>query len=107
MDRFHFDANITAQDAADSYLPAFESCVVRGGASSIMCSYNAVNGVPSCANHELLTDIARNKWNFDGYITSDCGAVNNVYDSHHFTSTPEEAVKSVFSAGMDIECGKI
>jgi len=43
-----------------------------------MCSYNAVNGIPTCANEETLTLLARVIWGFNGYITGDCGAVGNV-----------------------------
>jgi len=106
-DRHHFNANVTAQDMADTYLPAFESCIAqdRGAASCIMCSYNEVNGVPSCANRELLTTLARDTWGFEGYIASDCGAVEDVYDTHHYASTPEQAVAETLDAGMDLECG--
>ena len=45
----------------------------------IMCSYNAVNGVPMCANALYLNDTLRNSWKFDGYVTSDCDAVGDVY----------------------------
>ena len=44
-------------------------------------------------------------WNFDGYITSDCDADADVYRSHHFTKTPEDAVRDVLRAGTDIDCG--
>jgi beta-D-xylosidase 4 len=64
-----------------------------------MCSYNAVNGVPSCANNWLLTDVARGEWGFDGYITSDCDADANVFDPHRYTRTPEETVQAVLRAG--------
>ena len=64
--RYHFDANVTAQDLADSYLPPFQACVEKGNVSSLMCSYNAVNGVPSCANDWLLQTMARESWGFDG-----------------------------------------
>ena len=37
-----------------------------------MCSYNAINGVPSCANRELLGDLLRGEWNFTGFVVSDC-----------------------------------
>ena len=40
-----------------------------------MCSYNALNGVPSCANHWLLNETLRGAWNFGGYVSSDSGAV--------------------------------
>jgi xylan 1,4-beta-xylosidase len=89
----------------DTYLPAFESCVRRGRASGIMCSYNAVNGVPSCADKMLLEKTARQKWGFEGYITSDCGAVSCVQNTHHYTNTTSGTCKAVLDAGMDIDCG--
>lgn len=79
------------QDYADSYLPAFRACVERGKASSIMCSYNSINGVPSCANKELLTDVARGVWDFDGYITGDCAAVNKERKSRLYETKEEKA----------------
>jgi beta-glucosidase-like glycosyl hydrolase len=77
VDRHHFDAITTKQDLADTYLPAFESCVVNGKASSLMwygllynlsqrSSYNSVNGVPSCANKAYMDDLARDVWGFEG-----------------------------------------
>ncbi|KAF4041180.1 Glycosyl hydrolase family 3 N terminal domain [Phytophthora infestans] len=55
--RHRNNAMVTKQDQADTYFPAFEDCVKRGHVSSIMCSYNAVNGIPSCADKGLLTDL--------------------------------------------------
>ena len=104
MDRYHFNAIVTDQDAADTYLPAFQSCVEVGKASGIMCSYNAVNGIPSCANTEMLTNKARGEWGFDGYITSDCGAVSCVIDDHHYTNTSDETCSVVLNAGMVCIC---
>jgi len=104
-DRNHFDANVSQQDLLDSYLPPFQACVEKGKVTGLMCSYNAINGVPSCANTWLLQTMARDAWKFDGYVTSDCDADNDVYASHHFTSTPEESVRDVLRAGTDIDCG--
>ena len=53
-----------------TYFPAFKSCVQEGHGASIMCSYNAVNGVPSCANDFINNKITRDEWGFDGYIVS-------------------------------------
>ncbi len=105
VDRHHFDAIITKQDMHDTYLPAFEAGVKAGKASGLMCSYNAVNGVPSCADGALLTDLVRKQWDFDGYITSDCGAVYDVEKNHNYTSTPDDTCKAVLAAGMDSDCG--
>lgn len=80
-----------------------QACVEKGRVSSLMCSYNAVNGVPSCANDWLLKTVARESWGFDGYITSDCGAVSDVFNNHHYTVTPEETVAAVLAA----VCGRV
>jgi beta-D-xylosidase 4 len=105
VERYGFDALVAAQDLADTYLPAFRQCVIEGGASCIMCAYNAVNGVPMCANKPFLTDLARDAWGFDGYITSDCDAVENVLDPHNYTRTLPETIGVVMDAGLDIDCG--
>lgn len=60
------------------YVPAFRAAIVEGKAHSIMCSYNALNGVPTCASPFLLTQQLRDYWGFDGYVVSDCDAVYNV-----------------------------
>jgi beta-D-xylosidase 4 len=57
---------VTVQDLEDSYNPPFQSCIQEGRASSLMCSYNRVNGIPSCASHEFLTSIVRERWQLDG-----------------------------------------
>ena len=72
--RHNFNALTSDYDLNDTYLVPFKYCVTEGKASSLMCSYNAINGVPSCASKYLLTDLARNAWGFQGYITSDCAA---------------------------------
>ena len=69
-----------------------------------MCSYNAVNGKPTCADSWLLQTIARDAWGFDGYIVSDCAAVSNVVAPHHYVQTAAEAAAVTLRAGMDIAC---
>jgi len=68
-------------------------------------SYNSVNGVPSCANDWLLGTLLRDSWQFNGYVTSDCDADSDVFNTHHYTATPEEAVKVILAAGTDVDCG--
>ncbi|KAL6296964.1 hypothetical protein ACE6H2_005106 [Prunus campanulata] len=103
--RFGFDARVSEQDLADTYQPPFKSCVQQGQASGIMCAYNRVNGVPSCADYNLLTKVARGQWDFHGYITSDCDAVSIIRDVQGYAKTPEDAVGDVLKAGMDVNCG--
>lgn len=105
VNRFIFDARVTVQDMADTYQPPFQSCVEQGRASGIMCAYNRVNGVPSCADYNLLSETARGRWGFHGYITSDCDAVSIIHDNQGYAKTPEDAVVDVLKAGMDVDCG--
>eukprot|EP00257_Ricinus_communis_P012509 XP_002535159.2 probable beta-D-xylosidase 7 [Ricinus communis] len=70
-----------------------------------MCAYNQVNGVPNCADYNLLTKTARGQWDFHGYITSDCDAVSIIHDDQGYAKEPEDAVADVLKAGMDVNCG--
>ncbi len=87
------------------YMPAFKSAIMEGEAYSIMGAYNRVNHVPACANSFLLTDVLRNQWGFKGYVVSDCGAINDMVNGHHFYSTGAEAVAGALTAGCDLNCG--
>ncbi|KAF0895901.1 hypothetical protein E2562_017547 [Oryza meyeriana var. granulata] len=105
VSRYNFNAKVTAQDLADTYNPPFKSCVVEGKASCIMCAYTLINGVPACANSDLLTKTVRGEWKLDGYTASDCDAVAILHQAEHYTKTPEEAVAVALKAGLDINCG--
>mmetsp|Transcript_35546 Transcript_35546/g.72049 ORF Transcript_35546/g.72049 Transcript_35546/m.72049 type:complete len:781 (-) Transcript_35546:4126-6468(-) len=102
--RMAFDAKVDEMDLEESYMPMFRKCV-ESGVLGFMCSYNAVNGVPSCANGDLLTSKLRREWGFDGYITGDCGAVGNIYASHHYTDSMEEGIAVALKSGVDSDCG--
>ncbi|KAK8623551.1 hypothetical protein V6N13_118434 [Hibiscus sabdariffa] len=105
VNRFVFDAKVSQQDLADTYNPPFRSCIQEGKASGIMCAYNRVNGVPNCADYNLLSKTARGQWGFNGYITSDCDAVSIIYEKQGYAKLPEDAVADVLKAGMDVNCG--
>ncbi|KAL8142640.1 hypothetical protein V2J09_015672 [Rumex salicifolius] len=75
------------------------------GVASVMCSYNKVNGVPTCADPNLLRTTIRGEWNLNGYIVSDCDSVDVFYNNQHYTSTPEEAAADAIKAGLDLDCG--
>jgi beta-glucosidase-like glycosyl hydrolase len=64
-----------------------------------------VNGIPSCANDWLLSTVLRGTWAFDGYVTADCDADEDVFASHNYTATPGETVRDVLRAGTDVDCG--
>lgn len=80
-------------------------CVKEGKVASVMCSYNQVNGKPTCADPNLLKRTVRGQWHLDGYIVSDCDSVGVFFSNQHFTSTPEEAAADAIKAGLDLDCG--
>lgn len=105
-DRIAYDAVISAQDLAEYYTPPFQSCVRDAHAGAVMCSYNAVNGVPSCANPYLLQDVLREHYGFgDGWVTGDCFAVQDIYASQHYTTSLVNASAVALRAGTDMDCG--
>ncbi|CAN6478262.1 unnamed protein product [Victoria cruziana] len=106
IQRYTFDAQVTKQDMDDTFQPPFKSCVIEGQVASVMCSYNKVNGVPTCADPDLLAGTVRGDWKLDGYIVSDCDSVDVLYNSQHYTKTPEEAAAETIMAGLDLNCGK-
>ncbi|KAK3116463.1 hypothetical protein LTR53_003127 [Teratosphaeriaceae sp. CCFEE 6253] len=104
--RLGLDVNITQQDLAGYFTPQFRSAIQYAKAKSIMCSYNAVNGVPSCANSFFLQTILRELWQFgEGFVSSDCDAVYNVYDPHGYAANRTGAAADALRAGTDIDCG--
>ncbi|KAK7284589.1 hypothetical protein RJT34_19338 [Clitoria ternatea] len=105
VDRFHFNAQVSKQDIEDTFDVPFRMCVNEGKVASVMCSYNQVNGVPTCADPNLLKKTIRAQWHLHGYIVSDCDSVGVFYSNQHYTSTPEEAAADAIKAGLDLDCG--
>jgi beta-glucosidase len=99
------DVTVSKHDELDTYLPAFRATVTEAKAGSVMCAYNSVNGQPACANEFLLQDQLRGKWGFKGYVVSDCGAVTDIFNGHHYKPTQPEASAISLQRGMDNECG--
>ncbi|KAE9610708.1 putative glycosidase [Lupinus albus] len=105
VSRLTFNAVVTQQDLEDTFQPPFKSCVVDGNVASVMCSYNQVNGKPTCADPDLLKGVIRGQWKLNGYIVSDCDSVEVLYKNQHYTKTPEEAAAKSILAGLDLNCG--
>ncbi len=100
-------ADVDERQLREYYLSQFQACVQEAHAQSVMGAYNRVNGVPCCANVTLLRKILRDEWGFDGYVVSDCGAIQDMYQSHKYFRTPEEAAAAGVKAGCDLNCGQI
>jgi beta-glucosidase len=88
------------------YFPPYKACINQAGSRSIMPSYNTLNGVPTVADHWLLTKKARDEWDFKGFYGSDFNAVSIIKDLHRLTDKDEEVAAMAFNAGMDVEWPK-
>ncbi|KAJ1703933.1 hypothetical protein LUZ63_003712 [Rhynchospora breviuscula] len=105
VERYKFNAIVTKQDMEDTFQPAFKSCVTEGNVASVMCSYNQVNGTPTCADKNLLSGVLRDQWKLNGYIVSDCDSVDVLFNAQRYTKSPEEAAAVTINAGLDLDCG--
>ena len=104
--RHTFNTFVTTYDLWDTYLPAFRDLVVDADVAGVMCAYNAYDGEPCCGSGLLMQQILRDNWKFTGYVTSDCGAIDDFY-RHHKTHPDEAyaAADAVFH-GTDVDCGR-
>ncbi len=103
--RYGFNAITDMHDLWETYLPAFEK-TVKAGVAGVMGAYNSMNGEPCSAHSYLLVDVLRKKWNFDGYVVSDCDAVGDIYKFHKFVESETEAAAVSLKNTCDLNCGK-
>jgi beta-glucosidase len=109
--RHQFDANVSQRDLWTTYLPAFEYIITHSDVRQVMCGYNRLNGAPCCTNRELLVDILRNKWKYDGIVVTDCWALNDCWERdtvilrHKTHATAALAASDAFGSEVDLECG--
>jgi len=106
-ERHFFNANVNQRDLWETYLPAFKDLVVDANVYSVMGAYNRVNGESASASNYLLQEILRDKWGFNGYVVSDCGAINDIHANHKIVKTPEESAALGIITGCDLNCGGI
>jgi len=104
--RHTFNAVCSDYDLHNTYFPAWKASVEIGNAKGVMCSFNELNGVPTCAS-KFLNQVLRGTWGFDGYITSDTGGVSDIYKQHHYVATAVEASAVAITGGTDIDSGDV
>lgn len=105
-DRGQDNYNISLRDLHETYLAQYEIAFKLGGASGVMCSYNGINGHPSCANDYILNKVMRSDWKQPGaVVVTDCGAVSNLRKPP--IRAPSDAAAAAFALmnGTDIELG--
>lgn len=85
----------------EEYLPSYRACV-EAGAEMFMTSFNTLGRVPSTANRELMQDVLRDQWGFDGVLISDWAAIQELL-AHGIAADKEEAAYLALQAGVDID----
>lgn len=115
-ERFRHSGSSDIDDATlrEYYTRAYRDIVRETGIHSVMTAYNRVNGTPSAANTYLLDTLLRRTFGFTGYVTSDCGAINDVYNNHKWVPDgwdhavdQAESTALCLLAGNDLECGGV
>ena len=102
--RHNFNAAVTARDLAETYLPPFAACVAAAP-EQVMCSYNAVNGVPTCLDDQAQNGWLRKTQKYAGLVVSDCDAVGDAFSAHHYSQNVSQAAAQGIRAGCDLDCG--
>jgi len=96
-------APISRRELRENFFPPFEEAIRRTGVEAVMPSYNEIDGVPSTANKWLLTQVLRGEWGFQGAITSDYSAVDQLMSLHHVAGSLEQAAREALDAGVDMD----
>lgn len=104
-DRHSFNAEVSEYDLRETYLPAFKMSVQDANVQSIMCAYNSLRGNACCSNEPLLNKILREEWGFNGYVVSDCWAIQDIWQFHKQAEDAKEAAAISVKAGTDLNCG--
>jgi beta-glucosidase len=96
-------AEVTERTLREEFFPPFERAIKESNVGAVMPSYNEIGGVPSHANHWLLTKVLREEWGFKGLTVSDYMAVIELVSRHKLVDSAKEAGYRAFKAGVDIE----
>ncbi len=95
------------RDMREFYLVPYRNLITKHSLPSIMTCYNSINGVPMSASRFLVDTIARKTYGLNGYITGDCGAIQDIYTGHLYVKTGAEAAALGLKSGVDTDCGSV
>ncbi len=101
--RNHAPVNMGFRELNDTFLLPFEMAVKLGNAGSVMPAYHDIDGEPCHASPQLLTEVLREQWGFDGLIVADYGGIQLLHSHHGVAADSAEAAALAFNAGLDIE----
>ena len=107
FNRHNGSANMDNRDMREFYLYPYKSLIEQDNLPAIMTAYSAVNGTPMSASKFLVDSIARKTYGMDGYVTGDCGAIDDMVRSHRYAKTNAEASALGLKAGVDSDCGGV
>ena len=96
-------AHLNWREMRETFLFPFEAAVKTAGAASVMNAYHEIDGIPCGASKELLTEILRNEWKFDGIVVSDYSAIEQFETFQYIARDKKEAAVTGLEAGLDIE----
>jgi beta-glucosidase len=96
-------SNVSERELRESFFVPFKAAVEEARAGSVMASYNEIDGLPSHINHWLLGTVLRGEWGFEGFITSDGGALQMLYQTHHVAADAADAARQALAAGVDYD----
>lgn len=96
-------APIGERSLRENFLPPFEAAVKLAHARSVMASYNEIDGIPSHSNVDLLQNILRGEWGFNGVVVSDYFAIAELINRHRLAADKSEATLMAMTAGVDVE----
>ncbi|GHT76740.1 glycosyl hydrolase [Bacteroidia bacterium] len=105
FNRHEFDIQVSNYDLWDTYLPAFKE-LAANHVAGFMCAYNAFEGQPCCGSDKLMIQILREDWGYNGYVTSDCGAIEDFYRNHKTHPDAPTAAADAVIHGTDVDCGR-
>ena len=103
--RHVFNVDPSDYDLWDTYLPAFKELVTNARVAGVMCAYNAFKTQPCCGSDQLMIQILRGLWKFNGYVTSDCWGIDDFFKNHKTSPNAEAASADAVFHGTDVECG--
>lgn len=104
--RHHININVNKKDLSETYLPVFKNVINKTDVAGVMTAYHRLNGIPCSAHKELIQDFLRNECGFEGYVVTDCWAIDDIYSRHKVAETKELAAAMVMEAGVDLNCGE-
>ncbi len=96
-------AHIPPRELREVFLMPFETAVKQANLQSIMNAYHELDGIPCAASKELLSDILRDEWGFDGTVVSDYFAVQEIERTHGLSGSKAESAGLALTAGIDVE----